>query len=163
MAMRELSAGASKGLWVGAVAGAVAGLVLGGLCGFFNEVITTGVDNEDLFVGFAEYSMRGMAFFSLLVCSFVGMIGGTLGGSLGASTKNKLISTVAGVILGIVLSGTLIWASSASLDGVFWKQENLVWTLASAIACAIAGLVCTASSTGADRTFGGGRLPERRR
>jgi hypothetical protein len=79
--------GAAAGVSIGAVVGLVVGAVIGAAVGWYNEASLVGEAYEDLFIGLAEYSMPGMAFWCALVCTVCGGITGGVSGAIAWATR----------------------------------------------------------------------------
>src|SRR5262245_61006072 len=78
--------GGCQGGLIGAVTAAAAGCVFGAAAGACNEATAAGDAYDDLFVGFAEYSMYGMAVFGFLVGGPLGFGGGFFAGATACVT-----------------------------------------------------------------------------
>jgi hypothetical protein len=128
--------GAGVGGFLGATVGLAVGAVTGAAVGWYNEVTLTGDDYADLFLGFGEYSMLGMA----VGCAVLGMLyGGTGGAAAGASAEVSHRQTV-GLAVGVGLP-LLLWAATNLFqDGR--QQAGVVWCASMLTGSVAAGLFC---------------------
>jgi hypothetical protein len=105
--------------------------------GWYNEATLTGDEYEELFIGFGEYSMQGMAFWCAHICAICGAIAGAASGGIAWTARRRMAGLAVGLALLLVL-----WVSTDLFhDGR--KQAGLVW-------CAgiVAGSVCAALACG---------------
>lgn len=136
--------GVGAGVLIGGAVGLVVGVVMGAAVGWHNEATLTGEEYEELFIGFGEYSMQGMAFW----CAFIGMIYGAIaGGGSGAiawTTRRRM----AGLVVAITLP-LFLWLET----DLFHDQRNqagFVWCASMLAGSGAAGLLC-ASQLGMSR------------
>ncbi len=128
--------GAGFGGFVGVVVGLAVGAVAGAAVGQYNEATLSGDDYEELFIGFAEYSMWGMAFWSALICAVYGGAAGAASGAVAWASRRR----VAGLAVGVALP-LLCWATTDLFsDGR--HQAGFVWLLGMLAGAVAAGLLC---------------------
>lgn len=113
--------GVAAGLFIGAAVGLAVGAVIGAALGWYNEATLAGNEYEELFIGFGEYSMQGMAFWSALVSATYGGIAGAASGAVAWASRLRKAGLAVGVALPLVL-----WASTGMFqDGR--NQAAFVW------------------------------------
>jgi hypothetical protein len=136
--LQRLWVAAPLGAFLGAAVAAFAGMSAGAAAGWYNEATASGHAYEDLFVGFAEYSMCGMAQWSFMICGVLGFIGGGFCGSVAAVTRRAWLACAAA---GLLFSAWALWESVSLLE-LMLKQAPCVWLFGMSMGSMISAIVC---------------------
>jgi len=118
----------ARGFAIGFCVGWAMGFLIGAGVGHFNERVADPDDLEELFVGFAEYSMEGLSLYSAMVCAILGAVGGVSGGWV----RRRSLGIVLGLLMSLLALGAFT-ALSHPLPDAFLRQEVLVWTIGGSI------------------------------
>jgi hypothetical protein len=129
------------GLGIGAISSMIAAVVVCGIFGLANERGFTGIDPDDISLGFAEYSIGGMIFFGVPICCILGGSSGALSGLIGGTSGSK----IGGILAALVAVPVLLLAACFTFgDPVksLWNPGSIAWATSSAVGAAIAGVYC---------------------
>ena len=116
------------GVIVGGFLGGVAGGGLGFLAGSINEATLTGEEDEELFVGFADFSARSMCIFGAMICGVLGAVGGLFGAAIGSVRQSALVGILVG---GFVVCVPLLAHFYISSSVGHWHEDEIVVILGS--------------------------------
>lgn len=129
--------GAGLGGSIGAATALAVGAVIGAIVGQYNEATLAGDAHTELFVGFAEYSMWGMALWSALICAVYGGAAGAASDAASQVSRRRTAGLVVGVALPLLLwVSTDLFHDGRNQAGFVWCAGMLAGSVAASLSCA---------------------------
>jgi hypothetical protein len=125
---------------VGALNGSITGALVGFILGAINEARFADPAESDLFVGFAEYSASGLAFFGGIGCTIIGTVTGSVMEFVSRKTKSAVFPILAGA--GSVATVVAIAASVTKFNQNQFNLEFAVWSIGGIVSLLTVKRIC---------------------